>query len=120
MKLYLDDDCASRLLARLLRQAGHQVELPIEAGLYGASDPVHLTHALREGLQLLTANFADFQELHDLIRHAGGHHAGIRIIRRDNNPKRDLSPQGIVRAIAKLEAAKLPLEDQFVILNQWR
>ena len=65
MKLYLDDDCASRLLARLLRQAGHQVEMPLEADLYGASDPVHLTHALREGRQLLTANFADFQELHD-------------------------------------------------------
>jgi uncharacterized protein DUF5615 len=116
MKLYLDDDCASRFL----RQAGHQVELPIEAELSGASDPVHLTHAVREGSRLLTANFVDFQELHDLIRQAGGHHSGILIVRRDNNPKRDLSPRGIVRAIAKLEAAELSLEDQFVILNQWR
>ena len=33
MRLYLDDDTAFPLLARLLRQAGHDVELPADAGL---------------------------------------------------------------------------------------
>lgn len=41
MRLYLDDDIASALLAKLLRQAIHDVQLPLEAGMAGAPDPVH-------------------------------------------------------------------------------
>jgi predicted nuclease of predicted toxin-antitoxin system len=120
MKLYLDDDSASRLLARLLTQAGHDVQVPVDVEMSSASDPAHLTHAVREARVLLTANFADFEELHDLILQAGGHHPGLLVIRRENNPKRDFSPHGIVRAISNVEAAKFMLMDQFVILNQWR
>ena len=55
-----------------------------------------------------------------------GHHdpvhprQAILMIRRDNNPKRDLSHRGIVVAIGKLEAAGAPVADEFVILNHWR
>ena len=40
MRLYLDDDMASALLARLLRDAGNDVQLPVETEMSGASDPV--------------------------------------------------------------------------------
>jgi hypothetical protein len=34
MRLYLDDDSAAALLARLLRQAGHDVRVPATAVLF--------------------------------------------------------------------------------------
>jgi hypothetical protein len=120
MNLYLDDDSASRLLARLLSQAGHAVQLPADVNMSGASDPSHLTHTIRESHVLLTANYDDFEELHDRVMQATGHHPGILIIRKENNPKRDLTPRGIVHAIRNLEDADLPTADQFVILNHWR
>jgi hypothetical protein len=41
MRLYLDDDSASLLLARLLRQAGHDVQVPGGAGkLMAAGVPI--------------------------------------------------------------------------------
>ena len=117
MNLYLDDDSASRLLARLLTQAGHDVQMPANVDMLGASDPAHLTHAIREARALLTANYADFEELHALIIQAAGHHPGIIVIRRENTPKRDLTPRGIVQAIGNLEAADIPFADQFAILD---
>ncbi len=73
----LDDDCASRLLARLLSAAGHDVQRPAMVDLDGASDASHLTHAIRESRVLVTANHNDFEALP-------------------------------------------VLNDQFVVLNQWR
>ena len=120
MRLYLDDDSADPLLARLLRNAGHDVELPHDAGLSGEADPVHLTHAITDGRVFLTKNYRDFEYLHNLIVVAQGHHPGILVVRQDNDPKRDLTPGGIVRAIAKLEAAGVPIADSYHILNHWR
>jgi hypothetical protein len=42
------------------------------------------------------------------------------IVRRDNDPSRDLKPAGIVRAIRNLLAASIPIRDGFHILNHWR
>lgn len=120
MRLYLDDDLAYPLLAKLLGNAGHDVRLPITLGLRGSYDPVHLKYAIREQRSLLSGNDRDFRFLHELLREAQGHHPGILIVRRDNNPKRDLDEGGIVRAIRKLLAAAIPLEDQLHILNHWR
>jgi predicted nuclease of predicted toxin-antitoxin system len=120
MKLYLDDDSASPLLAQLLQQASHDVRLPAEFGLVGQNDPVHLTKAVQEGRVLLSHNHDDFEELHNLVIAVGGHHPGIFVVRKDNNPKRDLTVRGSVRAIEKLLAAQVPIADQFIILNHWR
>jgi hypothetical protein len=120
MRIYLDDDSAAGLLARLLQQAGHDVQRPVDVGKVGEDDSVHLTHAIRENRACLSHNYRDFENLHDLIVAANGHHPGIVVVRRDNNPKRDLTDRGIVRAIGKLLAAGVPIADQFIVLNHWR
>jgi hypothetical protein len=33
---------------------------------------------------------------------------------------RDLTPKGIVSAIRRVEAAGVPIQDEFIILNHWR
>jgi len=120
MRIYLDDDSAASLLARLLRQAGHDVQLPGDVILSGEDDAVHLTHAAKDDRVLLTGNHRDFLNLHNLVTQVNGHHPGIFVVRRDNDPKRDLTPSGIVRAIRNFLAANIPVCDDYVILNQWR
>jgi predicted nuclease of predicted toxin-antitoxin system len=120
MKLYLDDDNASPLLARLLEQAGHDVQLPTDVGLYGEDDSVHRRHAGLEGRAIITGNHRDFLNLHLLVTNLQGHHPGILVVRRDNDPKRDLNAGGIVRAVRNLLATNIPLRDQVIILNHWR
>src|SRR5262245_47632788 len=113
MRLYLDDDSAAGLLVTLLRKAGHHVQIPADAKLTGEDDPVHLTFAIRDDRTLLSGNHADFEKLHDLIMQAQGNHSGIFIVRRDNDPSRDLKPAGIVRAIHNLLAASVGIKDEF-------
>ena len=120
MRLYIDDDSADPVLFRQLQQAGHDVRLPVDAGLRGADDPVHLAQAIAENRLLLSRNHRDLLQLHTLIMQAGGHHPGLLIVRRDNDPTRDLTPRSVVRAIANLLAASVPLPDQVHILNHWR
>ncbi len=120
MNLYLDDDSAQALLVRLLTAAGHDVATPIQVGTAGEEDPTHLMHAIRSNRVLLTHNHDDFALLDDPVRLSGGHHPGILVVRRDNDPTRDLSAKGIVRAIRNLLAAKVPVADCLNVLNQWR
>ena len=91
MRLYLDDDSAAALLVRLLRNAGHDVQTPPTVGLAGQDDPIHLTWAIRENRVLLSRNYKDFEQLHLLIQQSQGRHAGILVVRQDNNPRRDLT-----------------------------
>lgn len=69
---------------------------------------------------MLTRNSDDFEELHDLILAAAGHHPGILVVCRENNPRRDLKPQGIRRAIGRMEAAALVFENNLHVVNHWR
>lgn len=73
MNLYLDDDTASALLTKHLRQAGHDVQLPADAGNSGKEDPEHFAHAIGQVRLILTKNYGDFERLHKLIMAAGGH-----------------------------------------------
>ena len=120
MRLYLDDDSARALLVRLLVADGHEVVIPADLGLGGADDAIHFRQAIRSGGVLLTHNYDDFNQLHELLIEAGGHHPGIFIVRRDNDPTKDLSPKGIVRAIRNFLATSAPQQDSVVILNHWR
>jgi hypothetical protein len=120
MRLYLDDDSIFPVLVHLLRQDGHDVLLPADLGISGVEDPVHLRHAIREDRALLSHNYDDFRFLHELLMEGKGHHPGILIVRRDNDPSRDMKPPHIVRAIANLTASSVPVADQYIILNHWR
>ena len=120
MNLYLDDNSVKASLANLLRRAGHQVTLPADLGLAGASDPRHLASCAGRGLVPLTRDHDDFLDLHDLVQATHGRHAGILVVRADNDPARDMKDRDIVRAIANLEAARVPIENDFNILNHWR
>ena len=108
------------MLVRTLRQAGHDVQIPADAGLSGSSDPAHLTHAISEGRVTMTRNYEDFEELHLLIRQAQGTHPGIFAIRRDNDPRRNMNPWDIVRALRNLGNAGVPIANEYTILNHWQ
>lgn len=120
MRLYVDDDSASGLLIRLLHDVGHDVKTPADAGLAGEDDPVHLTYAVEEGRVFLSGNHDDFRKLHNLIVRTGGVHPGMLIVRRDNNPRRDMSARAIVQSIGNLLASNTSIENQFIILNHRR
>ncbi len=120
MKLYLDDDTASGLLAKLLRNSGHRVLVPSDVGMVGSPDSVHLTRAILEDRVCMTKNYDDFALLHTLLMQAKGNHPGIIVIRQENDPTRDISPKGIVTAIRKLEAGRAPIANEYIVLNHWR
>lgn len=120
MMLYLDDDSVFSVLVHLLRNAGHDVRLPVDLGSSGAADPIHLRYAIREQRSLLTHNYDDFRFLHELLQEGGGRHAGILVIRRENNAQRDMKPPHIVRAIGNLIASAFPIADEYIVLNHWR
>jgi predicted nuclease of predicted toxin-antitoxin system len=120
MRVYLDDNMASPVLAGLLRNAGHDVELPADANMTGENDPVHLAHAIQKDRSCLTYDYSDFEDLHELILAAQGHHPGILVVRQDNDPRRDLKRPGIVRAIRNLLTARAAVVDQYIVLNHWR
>jgi hypothetical protein len=120
MRLYLDEDMASAHLIRLLKGAGHDVEQPADAGLLGRTDPVQLAYAVHEARVLTTRNYRDFEELHLLLDEARGHHPGILVERREKDPWRNLTQHDIVRALRNIEAAGVPLADQYYVLNHWK
>jgi Domain of unknown function (DUF5615) len=104
----------------LLQLGGHDVQIPEDVGMSGEDDAVHLAHAIRGDRALLSHNHRDFRNLHNLVMQAQGHHAGILIVRKDNDPTRDLKPPGVVRAVRNLERSAIPPGDQYHILNHWR
>ena len=120
MHLYLDDDSVRSILIRRLVSAGHDVLIPADAGIAGQEDATHLMYAIRTRRVLLTHNHDDFALLHNLVLLAGGHHSGIFVVRRDNDPTRDMSPSAIVRAIQNLIVSEVMIPDCVHILNHWR
>ena len=120
MNLYLDDHMAKKQLIVRLRKAGHTVVQPLDAALSGAWDPRHLLHTIQHGLVLLTKDHDDFRDLHLLVQAANGQHAGIAVVRSDNDPIRDMKDGDIVRALQKLGQSGVPVTNEFHILNHWR
>jgi len=116
LKIYLDDCAYAKSLVTLLRTAGHEVVTPADAGTSGKADEIHFQHAEEHGLILLTRNPDDFAALHE----ANPEHPGILAVYQDNDPDRDMSYGDIVRALANLENAGIPLEKSFHVLNAWR
>jgi predicted nuclease of predicted toxin-antitoxin system len=120
MRFYLDDDSVHTDLVRILGAAGHDVLVPHRIGKSGAPDAIQLTISIHEDRVLLTGNHDDFEDLHKLVLQAKGRHAGILVVRSDNDARRDLSIRGIANAIRKLLNANIPVANEFIILNHWR
>ncbi|HEX5106069.1 MAG TPA: DUF5615 family PIN-like protein [Pirellulaceae bacterium] len=120
MRIYLDEDIAAGQLLTEIRRAGHDVQVPGDAGLLGESDPVQFAHAIRDGGDVMTGNHHDFDELHSLILVAGGKHPGALVIRKDDDRRRDMTNRQIVQALTRLQATAPVHENQLFILNHWR
>lgn len=120
MEVYLDDDIDDDHLIALARREQHRLTSPRVIGRRGAHDAVHLREAIQRQLPLVTRNYKDFSHLHDLVIASGGRHFGVVLVRKDNDPNRDMKHAQIVRALTNLERAMPNLHDQFVVLNQWR
>lgn len=115
-KIYLDENVASKELARLLRKCPFEVVTPVEAGLIGQDDAAHMAYAKRRGLVLLTKNPADFLELH----RKDSAHAGIIGVYQDNHVKKDMSHQEIVAALSRLTEEGFNFGGKFIVLNHYR
>src|SRR5207302_1124236 len=118
MRIYLDEDSSSALLVALLRKAGHQVMLCVDAGMTGKADPENLLYAIQQDHVILTGNHVHFEHLHKLVIGSGGHHSGIMTVRSEKDQSKRMRPKAIVSAIRKLESAGVPITDQLHILNQ--
>lgn len=116
MKLLVDEDTQARRLLDALRHAGHDVASVAELGGNGLPDAQVFALAQDQQRALLTHNVADFLAL---AQQAEGH-AGVLAIFRDGNPRNTMGYEQIVRAIGALQAAGLPVQGQFHILNHWR
>jgi hypothetical protein len=53
-------------------------------------------------------------------RRGNSQHAGILLVYQDNHRERDMSNDGIVRAIANLEQAGIVFAGSCQVLNAWR
>ena len=120
MEFYLDDCAYSKLLVRLLQQAGHNAYTPRTENLIGADDPVHLTHAAAKGYTLITKTPEDFELLHQEWHQQGQAHHGILLVYQDNLHKKDMGPEDMVHAISKLLTSGLPIANELHVLNHWR
>ena len=115
LKLLIDEDAQDRVLVKLLKEAGHDVLTANEAGLTSQLDSAILSYASSTNRMLLTLNCRDFEALHQ----ATPNHPGIFVVYQEANPLKKMSFKAIVRALANLEAANIPLANQFISLNQW-
>ncbi len=115
MRLLLDEDSQGKLLVRLLREAGHDVETVCEAGLEARRDADVLAYARQQDRVLLTRNVRDFLVLHE----ANAEHPGILAEYQDKDPAKNMAASDIVRAIGNLEQSGWILADQFVAVNAW-
>jgi predicted nuclease of predicted toxin-antitoxin system len=115
LRLLIDEDSQAKSLINLLRKAGHDVITVNEAELTSESDDIVLNYAIREKYILLTHNCDDFEALHM----ANPFHPGILAVYRSANSSKNMDRKDIIRAIANLEAASIPIANQFISLNHW-
>jgi len=116
LRLYLDDSAASRQLSRLLKEAQHEVTVLADVGLAGADDDVHFAYARAHDLILLTKDTGDFPLLYQGV----SEHPGLLLVYRDNDARRDMHDVDIVRAIANLLQAGVPIAGAMHVLNHWQ
>ncbi len=119
MRFLLDENMRDPRLASRLRAQGHDPVLASDVGLLSAADPRVLIWAIAQAVPVLTRDSEDFEDLHDLLMAAGGHHPGMLVVRFDNDPRHNMTDRGIATAITKLESSGVPIPDHIHVLNQW-
>ena len=115
LRLLIDEDTLAKVLVKRLRKAGHDVVTVNEVELAGEPDAVVLNYARHNNRVMLTRNCRDFEALHQ----KNPIHPGILAIYQNRDYSKDLSRQALIKAIANLEAANVPLANQFISLNHW-
>lgn len=120
MRVLVDENMSNPRLEAKLRAEGHDPVMASDAGLLSESDPRVLAWAISQALPVLTRDYKDFRDLHDLVLTARGHHGGILVVRFDNDPANNLSDRAIAHALTKLESSGVPVEDQIHVVNHWR
>ena len=120
MRFLIDENLSSPVLASRLRDQGHDPVLGRDVGLLSVADAKVLNYSIAQVLRVLTRDAEDFEDLHDLVMAAAGHHAGILIVRFDNDPRHNLTDRGISTALSKLESSGVPIADRIHVLNRWR
>ncbi len=120
MRFLVDENLSSPRLASRLRAQGHDPVLASDVGLLSVTDARVLIFAIAQALPVLTRDSEDFEDLHDLVMAAVGHHPGILIVRFDNNPRHNLTDRGIATALSKLESSGVPIRDRIHVVNHWR
>jgi len=120
MRFLIDENMSSPRLASRLQAQGHDPILAGDVGLLSVTDARVLIWAMTRALPVLTRDSEDFEDLHDLIMAACGHHSGLLVVRFDNDPRHNLTEWGIAVTISKLESSGVPIPDRIHVLNQWR
>jgi predicted nuclease of predicted toxin-antitoxin system len=120
MRFLIDENISSPVLASRLRAQGHDPVLAGDVGLLSMTDPRVLLYSIAQDLPVQTQDAEDFEDLHDLVIAAAGHHAGILVVRFDNDPRHNLTDRGIGTAITKLDASGVGIRDRIHVLNLWR
>ena len=120
--VYLDDCSFGYELVALLQVRGVRTVTPKDAGLLGARDDLHLAYAASVSLPIVTTNPGDFRELHidSQSTSADPRHAGIMVIYRDNNRRKDMTPAETADAIVTLFESGVPITGEWHVLNHWR
>lgn len=111
----MDEDAQASLLVKLLTNAGHDVITVNQANLSGQSDSIVLDYARGAQRLLFTFNCDDFETLHNI----NPNHPGILVVDRQSDRTKNMTFKDMVRSIANIEAAQIPLANQFIVLNQW-
>jgi len=113
VRLYLDEDIASRELTSRLAAAGHNVLSPLR----GEPDSRCWRHAQEQGATVVTMNVVDFVRLAE----ATASHAGLLLVYRENDPTRDLGAASVVAAVERVgETYPAGMEGVIAVLNQFR
>ena len=115
LRLLLDEDIQAKLLVTLLKNAGYDAVTINDVNLTGKLDPVVLDYARQTNRILITQNCEDFDNLHNL----NPNHPRILAVYHEADRSKDMSLKAIVKAISNLEAANIPLANQFIALNHW-
>lgn len=113
IRIYLDDDMDWKILLNLLRKNGFEVTSPRDVGMLGKGDDKHLRKAIELDSVVLTSD-KNFPDPDPKIKYKG-----IIKIYQYKNPKKDMLPQQILKALKNIEKLNINLENKEVKLNDF-